>query len=347
MGIAVKQNWSQPVWRPGGDADEATGIVPGYVESDGAGGLRMLYYGLSRSSVTTGSLVFTAKYMECPDTADPTNWTNRATVSGFDGHIGVATKNGGGYWTLRHRRAGSPSVSHGDLMEAATLNGTWSQTTATVLGGAAGDFLHDTLNPVKGAFGALSQYLALIRPRGATGTSPRRLNRAITSLADLTDWTPDFKTASPDPQLDPREVPGMEPQEFYSAGAWYSGSTLYASLPVFNNYGSAPYRGEETVVQPELWKSTDDGVTWTPVFNRAAFIQRGPADAWDSGQIYTPAPVLVGSDWWFFYSGSKARHDEVGLDPATAPAGNQPITPSNAQLMGLAIWDGDETFDYF
>ena len=56
-----------------------------------------------------------------------------------------------------------------------------------------------------------------------------------------------------------------------------------------------------------------DGIAWERAGDRVPFIPNGPPGSIDMGEIYTAlAPVVMGDELWFYYSGSAADHGDIG-----------------------------------
>ncbi len=113
---------------------------------------------------------------------------------------------------------------------------------------------------------------------------------------DLIEWTP----------CDPLEVLAVDKRD-------PDGTEIY-SMPVMN-YGAQyigflqMYDKPAGVLEIQLAASRD-GVNWTRVADRATWIPAGGAGQWDrfNQSPANSAPVRVGDELWFYYSGRTYRH---------------------------------------
>jgi hypothetical protein len=145
-------------------------------------------------------------------------------------------------------------------------------------------------------------YVAYTRPgiRSVPG-SIRVIGRSTSP--DFVHWSePDIVLAPDDADPPALEFYGMP--VFQHAG-------LYIGLPwAYHAYREEPPVRMEAEVDVQLAFSRD-GIRWQRLRDTRPFISRGGAGAFDARGIYTAkAPVRVGDEFWFYYGGAGAYHND-------------------------------------
>ena len=147
------------------------------------------------------------------------------------------------------------------------------------------------------------KYVGYFRPTVHEGDMTRRIGRSVSD--DFEQWTDPVDVLAPD-EKDP---PGTE---------------LYG-MPVFKYEGMYigllyVYHAATEEKQIRFYGPVDvqlavsrDGIAWERAGDRVPFIPNGPPGSIDMGEIYTAlAPVVMGDELWFYYSGSAADHGDIG-----------------------------------
>lgn len=176
------------------------------------------------------------------------------------------------------------------------------------------DIAHFYWDPNTGRYHGTAKEIITIR--GA----PRRVVRMIYS-DDFINWTMLPEVFEPD-IIDDQLYPGFYPQ-FYGFPAFPMEEQYLGLLWVFN---ASDWDGLHGQVHIQL-ASSHDGIHWIrEEGDRPAILDLGPPGSWDDGQIYTATrPIVVGDEFWLYYSGCDQEHGaplqdtacHIGL--ATAP----------------------------
>ena len=171
------------------------------------------------------------------------------------------------------------------------------------------------------------QYVAYCRPTLHEGNMTRRIGRSVSD--DFVTWTDPEDVLVPDADDPPgTELYGMP---VFKYEGFYIGQLYIYHAPVEEK--QIRFTGP---VDVQLAVSRD-GIAWERAGERAPFIPNGPPGSIDMGEIYTSlAPVVMGDELWFYYSGSAADHADIG--------GAAYVCLGKLRLDGFVSVDaGDET----
>lgn len=158
-------------------------------------------------------------------------------------------------------------------------------------------------DPIRKRYAAYGQgWVRLPRPG-----EPNRGSRIVSGRfsEDLVHWTVPQPVLLPTPE-DP------EGFEFYAMGGYIDGGDLYIGLPwaYRSSHGPGndpPHPRQYGPIETELAVSRN-GVHWTRVVPREAFVPLGKKGEWDSGMILTGSPVRMGDELYFYYSAWNGDH---------------------------------------
>ena len=138
---------------------------------------------------------------------------------------------------------------------------------------------------------AAEKWFLYARPETYAGHWKRRV--AVSESSDLENWTEFTSAVLPD-ELD-------APEFYYMAVFPYEDA--YVGL-------LAPYRNATSSSMDVQLASSRDGYHWQRPVLRDTFIPLGNIGQFDSHIIWVAAaPVPMGDELWFYYSGFKGRHD--------------------------------------
>ena len=175
--------------------------------------------------------------------------------------------------------------------------------------------------------GLHDKYVAYCRPSVHEGNKTRRIGRCVSD--DFVKWTDPEDVLAPD-EGDP---PGME---FYGMPVFKYEGLYVGQLFAYHAPPEEPQIRFAGTMDVQLAISRD-GMAWERAGDRKPFIPNGPPGSIDAGEIYTArAPVVVGDELWFYYSGSASEHGVTGR--------SGPICLAKLRLDGFVSVDaGDDT----
>ncbi len=164
------------------------------------------------------------------------------------------------------------------------------------------------------------QYNGTVKEVVSVRGVPRRVVRFIGS-SDFINWSMDPEIFEPD-VIDDELHPGYYPQ-FYGFPTFPMGEQYLGLLWVLK---APDWDGLFGQVNIQL-ASSHDGIHWIrEEGDRPAILDLGGPSSWEDGQIYTATrPIVVGDEFWLYYSGCNQEHGaplektacHIGL--ATAP----------------------------
>ena len=170
-------------------------------------------------------------------------------------------------------------------------------------------------------------YVAFCRPSVHEGNKTRRIGRSVSD--DFVNWTDPEEVLAPDEE----DPPGTE---FYGMPVFKYEGLYFGQLFAYHTPPEEPQIRFAGKIDVQLAISRD-GIAWERAGDRRPFIPNGPPGSIDAGEVYMArAPVVVGDELWFYYSGSASDHGVTGR--------SGPICLAKLRLDGFVSVDaGDET----